>query len=82
MKKLFVVVSMMLLAGCSHSDSVAQRLLTQEGISEVRLNGHPLFSGCADDETYATAFTGKKNGLPVRGVICGGVFKANTIRYK
>ena len=81
MKKI-LIIALLILASCSHSPATANRLLQQEGISEVHLDGHPMFSGCADDEAYATAFTGKKNGVPVRGVICGGHFKANTIRYK
>lgn len=56
------------------------RLMRQEGITQVQPVDVTLFS-CGHGDGFATGFRGVKNGQSVQGVVCGGFFKSNTIRY-
>lgn len=56
------------------------RLMRQEAITEAQPVSVSLFS-CGEGDGFATGFRGIKNGQPVKGVICSGIFKSNTIRY-
>jgi opacity protein-like surface antigen len=69
------------LTSCNVDSNDAYRLLTQEGVNSVKLTGYAFF-GCSKGDDFSTKFTGVKNGVPVKGTICGGVFKNYTIRYE
>jgi len=60
------------------------RIMRQEGIESPVNNGHQ-WSGCSDSDTINSGFSGIKNGVGVRGVVCGGAggwgSKAFTVRY-
>lgn len=60
-----------------------EKLMIQEGILEARQEGMPLV-GCSDSDSSALSvkFSGRKNGVPVKGIVCGGYLKAYTIRYE
>ncbi len=89
----FILITAIVLAiasftiiGCSDADS-AKKTLDDAGLSEVVITGRPgllwWFSGCGDDDYYATGFTGKNaKGKTVHGVVCNGFWnKASTVRY-
>ena len=79
MKIILAIMSLACLTACS-DNSGAQRTLQQSGYTEITTTGYALF-GCSDDDTYHTGFKAKgPSGVPVQGVVCGGVFKGNTIR--
>lgn len=72
------------LTGCS-DPTTAARALSDQGYNDVKLTGRPgflfFFSGCSDNDTFATGFNAKNvNGKPVSGVVCNGWFKGATIR--
>jgi hypothetical protein len=80
MKLLCFLLLVLCLVGCTHSNDTAFRLLAEDGVTQVQLNGYAFF-GCAKGDDFATEFSGVKNGKPVKGVLCGGFLKANTVRY-
>lgn len=71
----------LLLTGCGVGDSDMKRLMRQEGITEFVDKGYAVF-GCSDSDAFHSEFTGKKNGVPVSGYVCGGLSKGYTVRYK
>lgn len=86
MKKLFAVGAILLiLAGCSDKNG-ATKALDDQGFTEIVTTGRPgflfWFSGCGENDFYATGFTAKNaRGKTVQGVVCSGFwFKGNTVR--
>lgn len=79
MKKLFVVISFVLLAGCSSPDE-ATRALFGAGYTNITITGYQFF-GCDDKDSFHTGFeaTGP-TGQRVTGVVCSGILKGATIR--
>lgn len=76
------ILAALLATGCTAVDGEDfARLMKQEGVVNPVNDGYPLF-GCGKDDDFATAFHGTKNGVPVKGVICGGLLKGKTIRYQ
>lgn len=66
---------------CNVSDADSLRTLQHEGVSNVQLHGYAWFE-CDSKDTFATAFQGVKNGVPVEGALCAGWLKGITVRYK
>lgn len=58
-------------------------LIEQDGVTDVVIGGFPLW-GCSEDDDmlFSRTFTGAKNGKPISGYICGGLWKGYTIRYE
>ena len=75
---LAVAVALFLL-GCT-DPMTARRIAEQDGVTQVETTGYRWFA-CGRDDVYQTGFRGLKNGRPVTGVVCGGWFKANTLRF-
>lgn len=78
---LIIWASLLFSGSCNISSPVARRLLAQEGVTDVLLGGHAYFS-CGKDDTFSIRFSGTKNGMAVKGAICGGWYKEYTIRYE
>lgn len=78
-KKFLLVLSVMILAGCTDSN-VAQRTLSGAGYKNIQITGYSVF-GCSDDDFFHTGFkaTGA-DGAQVSGTVCSGFFKGATIR--
>ena len=76
---LFAIV--VLLAGCTKPDE-SIRLLTSQGMSDVKITGYNFF-GCSQDDVYSTGFAAKgQDGSNISGTVCSGfIFKGATIRY-
>lgn len=67
------------LSGCSSADD-ATKALAGAGYTEIQTHGYAYF-GCGKGDSYHTKFTAKgPTGVPVTGVVCGGVMKGSTIR--
>ena len=64
-----------------HSDDAsATKTLTDAGFRNILIEGYS-YLGCSD-EPYHTKFTATNyNGIVVHGIVCGGPFKYNTIRF-
>ena len=56
------------------------RLMRQEGITQWKDTGYEIW-GCGEGDSFHEGFSGTKNGVPVNGVVCGGLMKAYTVRY-
>lgn len=70
------------LAGCSAPKGEVERVLADQGYTDVRVGGHDLFR-CGRDDSTSNKFTAKgPTGRPVRGVVCGtaGWSKGYTVR--
>lgn len=78
-RKYLIVAAIIALASCSAPAS-ATRTLEVNGYTNIEITGYALL-GCGRDDTYSTGFIATApNGVRVRGVVCGGVFKGDTIR--
>lgn len=65
--------------GCTKPDS-AIATLEASGYSDIELEGY-AFIGCGRDDDFATGFTARSpSGRRVRGAVCGGWLKGDTIR--
>lgn len=66
--------------GCTNKPD-AERVLRQQGYSEIDAGGYAWLS-CSKDDSVRTSFTAKApNGEQVSGAVCGGLlFKNNTVR--
>ena len=81
MKIAIALIALLALAGCTNKED-AERALTAEGFTDVQVVGYDWF-GCGDDDWYATKFTAtNRDGKPVRGTVCSGLFmKSATVRW-
>lgn len=81
MKKLLLGAFLALaVAGCSDSKT-AQRVLTQQGYTEIEITGWSPFS-CSEDDTFSTGFIATSpGGIRVTGTVCSAWLKGATIRF-
>lgn len=81
MKKLLLCAVLALaVAGCSDSKT-AQRVLAQQGYTQIETLGPSLF-GCSENDTFTTKFRAvSPAGVLVTGVVCSGWLKGATIRF-
>lgn len=84
MKKIFILSCLFIIltftSGCTAPDK-SIRILTEQGYTDIQLNGYQWFA-CSEDDTFSTGFTAKKieTGATVRGVVCSDFFKGSTVR--
>jgi len=77
-----VLILLCIAAGaCNVSDQECRRILYQEGVTGIQLSGHAWFA-CSEDDAFSTAFSGVRNGVRVKGAVCGGFLKNYTVRYE
>lgn len=80
---IIIVIGFLVVAstgGCDANPQDVTRILTQDGITNIKLGGYGWFD-CGRDDYFSSTFTGVKNGQPVSGVVCKGGLKDYTIRY-
>lgn len=76
----FLPAMVLALAACSDGDT-AQRILAQQGYTEIEITGWSPFS-CSEDDTFSTGFIATSPaGLRVTGTVCSAWFKGATIRF-
>ncbi|UNA02379.1 hypothetical protein [Serratia phage SP1] len=82
MKYVLIALGMLALVGCTDV-SEAERILKNEGYTDVQMTGYDFFA-CSKDDTFHTGFVGTNvAGNRVEGTVCSGLFfKNSTIRYK
>ena len=80
-KCLLIILMSTALTSCSVDLEKATRLLTAEGITNIKLTGYSWF-GCGKEDEYNTGFTGIKNNIEISGYVCCGIVKGCTIRYE
>lgn len=80
MKKLITFAFVLMLAACTDAPT-AERILRQNGYTNIQTTGFSAFS-CGKDDAFATGFTAlAPNGSKVTGVVCSGWLKGGTIRF-
>jgi len=82
MKKFFMMVILccFFMVGCTSPDN-AIKVLKNEGFTNIQMTGYDFFA-CSDNDTFSTGFTATKNGKTITGVVCSGILKGSTIRYR
>ena len=79
MKKLLLIMSCVLVVGCSSSDD-ATRALKAQGFTHIQTR--VTFFGCDEGDASKTRFSAKNTkGEIVTGVVCSNQLKGSTIRY-
>ena len=81
MKKLAIlsVVGLtLLMGGCTDSDG-ARKALADQGYEKVQITGYRWFK-CDEKDVFSTGFTAYRGDRYVKGTVCSGWFKGNTIR--
>lgn len=81
--RVLIIAGLIALAGCSKNTTEIAPPLEAMGMTNVRAEGWAMW-GCGDDNdtVYQTRFTAKgANGTPVKGVVCQGWFKGQTVRF-
>lgn len=76
------LISAVALAGCTHSPEDVRQTVEAFGMTDVHVGGYDFFN-CGNDEdaNFHTKFTATNaQGKRVRGVVCGGLLKGNTVR--
>lgn len=82
MNKLMIlsVLSLVSLTACTDPKTAA-RAVRNVGLENFVATGY-RFTGCSDDDTFATGFTAKNaRGEQVTGVVCSGFLKGATVRF-
>lgn len=80
MKKILIVL-LFVIAGCTAPDS-AREILENQGYTNVKAGGYSFF-GCGSNDLWHTKFTATSPaGKEINGIVCEGVFKGATIRFK
>lgn len=79
---LAVAILLLVATGCDDHLELddAARVLAGEGVTQTQFTGYDG-GACADSDLHHTGFTGMRNGVSVRGTVCGGRLKGYTVRY-
>ena len=78
-----LIVPPLLFVSCSANHEKVVQVLEGEGCTNIQDHGPSiLFSGCDDKDTFNNQFECDRNNHHVQGVVCSGVFKGFTVRYK
>lgn len=81
MKKIIIILSIFLLSACTDEET-AQRVLEENGFTDIKLTGHKSWC-CAKDDHMSTGFTAKTlSGKTVSGCVCNSWGKGATIRFE
>lgn len=80
MKKIILIVSLLIMIGCSRPEH-ATKVLQSAGYTNIVITGFDFFA-CSDSDKFSTGFTAiSPNGVAVKGTVCSGFFKGATIRF-
>lgn len=82
MLKKLILISCLLLTGCTNPNDVAINVLEALDYSNIKITGYRWFA-CSNDDFYSTGFTATtSSGKKVTGTVCSGIFfKNSTVRY-
>ena len=59
----------------------AVEVLKSQGYDNIKTGGYPYFV-CDKNDEFATEFTANLNGREVKGVVCEGLMKGATVRFR
>lgn len=81
MKKILIAIfAAASVAGCTVSEDDSRLAVEGQGYTDVELGGFAIF-GCGKDDDFTREWKGTdRNGNRVKGVVCGGWLKGNTVR--
>jgi len=81
MKNILLIAVTILVVGCTDTKGTTEAL-KDEGLTPVKVGGYGFFA-CSEEDFFATKFIATRaNGRTVDGVVCKGIFKGKTIRFK
>ena len=78
-KALALIFALLSLSACSDKEGATHALAAQ-GFDVIDIQGYSYF-GCGEHDAYHTAFKACRGSVCTTGVVCGGIFKGNTIRF-
>lgn len=81
MKKLiFILLTLLMLSSCTKTNKTRE-VLKKAGYHPIKVGGYGFFD-CSEDDWFATRFTAYSPDSTevVKGCVCSGLFKGNTIR--
>ena len=71
----------LILLACSVNDSTLNRVLTNQGFTDISNDGYAWF-GCSEDDSFHSNFSATNSqGKRVSGTVCCGTFKDCTVRW-
>lgn len=77
---LMALGAMMVTIGACSDAPTAERVLRQNGYTEIKTTGHSWF-GCSKDDSFATSFEAKgPTGVRATGAVCSGWLKGGSVR--
>lgn len=75
-----LLLSTLALGACTKAKESTE-VLENLGYSNIEIKGYG-WTGCHDDDWYSTKFTAiSPTNKKVKGVVCRGFFKNNTVRW-
>ncbi len=76
-----VLVLAILMMGCTDTPK-STKLLKSQGYTKIYITGYPAV-GCGEYDFWKTGFTAiSPSGKRVTGIVCEGVTKGQTIRFR
>jgi hypothetical protein len=79
-KTVAIVLIALLISGCTQPER-AERVLVENGYTDVKIEGYAFF-GCDEKDVFRTQFKAvAASGKLVSGTVCSGWFKGATIRF-
>lgn len=80
--KIVTIAALGLLASACSDAPTAERILRQNGFTNIQTTGYSWFACDGKSDSFATGFEATSPaGVRVRGAVCSGMFKGGTIRF-
>ena len=79
MKKVILLALLTLALSCCTRPDKAISVLTAQGYTNITITGYHPFA-CSDSDTFSTGFEAYKDDVLIKGTVCSGLLKGNTIR--
>ena len=81
-KTLIIAGTILLFVSACTDPKGTENILLSSGYSNIKINGYSIW-GCAEEDMFKTKFTAtSSNGNVVNGVVCKGLLKGSTIRFR
>jgi len=78
---LLILTTAIVLCACTDVPG-ATEAIKNTGLEPIEVGGYDLFS-CSEKETWSTKFVAQRaDGTIVKGVVCRGLLKGSTVRFK
>ncbi len=81
MRLALLLIVVALLIACTDAPNT-ERVLREQGYTAIKITGYAAWM-CSEKDNFATAFEAKSPaGINVKGAVCSGFLKGNTIRLR